>query len=37
MRVSQIAGYLATYYAHTHVKGWLSNYTKCVLTSKDST
>ncbi|TBU56210.1 alpha/beta-hydrolase [Dichomitus squalens] len=22
-----IAGYLATFYAHTHVKGWLSNYT----------
>ncbi|RDX44900.1 alpha/beta-hydrolase [Lentinus brumalis] len=25
-----IAGYLSTYYAHTHVKGWLSNYTQAL-------
>ncbi|KAI0718991.1 alpha/beta-hydrolase [Cerioporus squamosus] len=25
-----IAGYLSTYYAHTHVKGWLSNYTNAM-------
>ncbi|KAH9855142.1 alpha/beta-hydrolase [Lenzites betulinus] len=25
-----IAGYLATYYAHKHVKGWLSNYTNAL-------
>ena len=24
----QIAAYLATHFAHIHVKGWLSNYTK---------